>query len=89
MSDHRFSNRETRIKRREERNLFRRKLLPIAWAISTIGFAGLLILVAYYLLYDEWPYQWAGPCIALAVLPMILTLVGWSRGHNSGRLEEP
>jgi len=41
------------------------------------------------LLYDEWPYQWAGPCIALAVLPMILTLVGWSRGHNSGRLEEP
>jgi uncharacterized BrkB/YihY/UPF0761 family membrane protein len=89
MSIRRFSNRETRIKRREERNLFRRKLLPIAWAISTVGFVGLLILVAYYLLYGEWPYQWSGPFITLAVLPLILTLVGWSRGHNSGRLEEP
>ena len=89
MSDHPFSNRETRIKRREERNLFRRKLLPIAWAISTIGFAGLLIAVAYYLLYDEWPYQLAGPFLALAVLPFVLTLVSWSRGHHSDRLEEP
>ena len=89
MSDHSFSNRETRIKRREERNLFRRKLLPIAWTISIVGFVGLLVAVAYYLIYDEWPYQWTGPCIALAILPVILTLVGWSRGHNSSRLEEP
>ena len=89
MSDHRFSNRETRIKRREERNLFRRKLLPISWAISSIGVAGLLIAVAYYFLYGEWPYEWSGPFIALAVLPMVLTLVGWSRGHHSDQLEEP
>jgi len=89
MSEHPFSNRETRIKRREERNLFRRKLLPLAWAISTIGYAGLLILVAYYLLYSEWPYNWAGPFIFLAILPLVLTLVSWSRGHHSDRLEEP
>lgn len=89
MSDHPFSNRETRIQRREERNLFRRKLLPIAWAISTIGFAGLLILGAYYLLYSEWLYDWAGLFIAVAILPFVLTLVSWSRGHNSDRLEEP
>ena len=89
MSDHPFSNRETRIKRREERNLFRRKLLPITWAISTIGFAGLLILGAYYLLYSEWLYDLAGLFIAIAILPFVLTLVSWSRGHNSNRLEEP
>ncbi|MEX1045461.1 MAG: hypothetical protein WEC73_04975 [Chthoniobacterales bacterium] len=89
MSDHPFSNRETRIKRREERNLFRRKLLPLAWVISTLGVAGLLILGAYYLLYDEWLYQYAGLAITLAILPVALTLVGWLRGHRNDRLEEP
>lgn len=89
MSNHSFSNRETRIKRREERNLFRRKLLPLTWAISTIGLAGLLILGAYYLLYNEWLYQIAGLFITLAILPLVMTLVSWSRGHQSNRLEEP
>lgn len=89
MSDHPFSNRETRIKRREERNLFRRKLLPVTWAISTIGVAGLLILGAYYLLYNEWLYQIAGLFIMLTILPLVMTLVSWSRGHHSNRLEEP
>lgn len=89
MSDHPFTNRETRIRRREERNLFRRKLLPLTWAVSTIGFAGLLVLGGYYLIYGEWLYQIAGLFIALAVLPFVMTLVAWSRGHNSDRLEEP
>lgn len=89
MSNHPFTNRETRIKRREERNLFRRKLLPLAWAISTIGFAGLLILGAYYLLYGEWLFQYAGLAVAVAILPLVLTCVGWLRGHNNHRLEEP
>lgn len=89
MSEHPFSNRETRIKRREERNTFRRNLLPIAWFLSVGGFATLLILAAYFLLYGEWLYQYAGLGIALAVLPVVLTIVGWLRGHNSDRLEEP
>ena len=89
MSNHPFTNRETRIKRREERNLFRRKLLPLAWAISTIGFAGLLILGAYYLLYGEWLFQYAGLAVAVAILPLVLTCVGWLRGHSNHRLEEP
>jgi hypothetical protein len=89
VSDHPFTNRETRIKRREERNMFRRRLLPLAWALSFVGYAGLLILGAYLLLYGEWLYQYAGLFIALAVLPFVLTLVSWLRGHNSNRLEEP
>ena len=89
MSDHPFDNRETRIKRREERNTFRRKLLPIAWVVSTGGFAGLLILSGYLFFYGEWLYQYAGLFIALAILPFVLTLVSWLRGHHSDRLEEP
>ena len=89
VSNHPFTNRETRIKRREERNMFRRRLLPLAWALSLVGFAGLLILGAYLLLYGEWLYQYAGLAITLAILPFILTLVSWLRGHNSNRLEEP
>jgi ABC-type multidrug transport system fused ATPase/permease subunit len=89
MSIHPFDNRETRIRRREERNTFRRSLLPLAWAVSVVGFAGLIILGAYLLLYGEWLYQIAGLFIALAVLPFVLTLVSWLRGHHSHRLEEP
>jgi hypothetical protein len=89
MSEHPFTNRETRIKRREERNLFRRKLLPLAWVTSTLGVAGLIILGAYYLLYGEWLYQYAGLPIALIILPVALTLVSWLRGHRNHRLEEP
>lgn len=89
MSQHSFDNRETRIKRREERNTFRRKLLPIAWMLSIGGYAGLVILGGYFLLYGEWLYQYAGLSIALAILPVALTLVGWLRGHHSERLEEP
>ena len=89
MRDHPFNNRETRIKRREERNTFRRKLLPIAWVVSIGGFVGLLILSGYLFFYGEWLYQYAGLFIALAILPLVLTLVSCLRGHHSDRLEEP
>lgn len=89
MSYHPFDNRETRIKRREERNTFRRKLLPIAWVFSIGGFAGLVILGGYFLIYGEWLYQYAGLSIALAILPIVMTCVGWLRGHHSDQLEEP
>jgi len=89
MAFERFKNREVRIRRREERNTFRRKLLPIAWAIAPIGVVGLLVIGAYYLLYGEWLYQFIGLALALTFLPFVLTLVGWLRGHYSNRLEEP
>ena len=76
VSDHPFTNRETRIKRREERNMFRRRLLPLAWALSFVGYAGLLILGAYLLLYGEWLYQYAGLFIATGGSNMEPGLVG-------------
>jgi lipid-A-disaccharide synthase-like uncharacterized protein len=89
MSQHPFTNRERRLRRREERNLFRRKLLPLTWFISALGSVGVLVLVGYYLIHGEWLYQFAGLFIALAVLPLIMTAVGWLRGHHNDRLEEP
>lgn len=56
---------------------------------SFAGFAGLLILDGYFLLHGEWLYQYAGLCLALAILPFVLALVSWLRGHRSDRLEEP
>jgi hypothetical protein len=85
----RFKNREKRIKRREERNTFRRKLMPMAWAISPVGLVGLLIIGAYWLLYGEWLYQFIGLALGLTLLPIVLGLVGWLRGHTSDALEEP
>lgn len=89
MAFQRFKNREVRIKRREERNLFRRKLLPIAWVIAAFGATGLLIIGAYRLLYDAWPYQVVGFAVTLTVLPLVLGIVGWLRGHTSDQLDEP
>lgn len=85
----RFKNREVRIQRREERNTFRRRLLPLAWAIAPVGLIGLAIIAAYYLLYGEWLYQFVGLALALTALPIVLTIVGWLRGHWSDKLEEP
>lgn len=85
----RFRNREVRIKRREERNTFRRKLLPMAWAIAPVGLVGLIIIGAYHLLYHEWLYQFIGLALALTILPVILSVIGWLRGHSSDSLEEP
>ncbi len=89
MSNHPFSQRETRINRREERNLFRRRLIPIAWIVSAVGWAGLLVATGAWLIYGEWPYSFAGLFAALAALPFVLIVVGWLRGHRSDRLEEP
>jgi len=33
--------------------------------------------------------KYAGLCLALAILPFVLALVSWLRGHRSDRLEEP
>ena len=89
MAFQRFKNREVRIKRREERNTFRRKLLPMAWAIAPIGFVGLLIIGAYRLIYGDWLYQFIGLALGLSFLPILLGFVGWLRGHTSDDLEEP
>lgn len=89
MSKHPFSDRETRINRREERNLFRQRLLPLAWVLAAAGGAGLLVAAGTWLIHGEWPYSFAGPFAALAVLPFVLLAVGWMRGHHSRRLEEP
>jgi Kef-type K+ transport system membrane component KefB len=85
----RFKNREVRIKRREERNTFRRKLLPMAWAIAPVGVVSLIIIGSYYLLYGEWLYQFIGLALALTSLPIVLSMVSWLRGHGSNELEEP
>ena len=89
MSNHPLSDRETRIGRREERNLFRRRLLPLAWVLAAMGGLGLVASCGHFLLYDEWPYQVSGLFLALAVLPFVLIVIGFLRGHYSSRLEEP
>lgn len=89
MAFQRFRNRELRIQRREERNFFRRRLLPIAWVVAAFGATGLLIVGAYRLLYEVWPYQFAGLAATLTVLPLVLGIVGWLRGHTSDQLDEP
>lgn len=86
---HVFSNREKRIKRREERNLFRYRLMPLAWIIALIGVAGLLVATGTWLIYGTWPYRFAGPFAALTILPFVLMVVSFLRGHHSKRLEEP
>jgi hypothetical protein len=85
----RFTNRETRIQRREERNMFRRRLLPLAWVAAGFGAFGLAGCGLYLLVEGEWPWQVAGLFIALVVLPLVLGFVGLLRGHRSKHLEVP
>ena len=89
MSNHPLAHRETRIQRREERNLFRRRLLPLAWVLCVFGLLGLLASGMHLLIYDEWPYHVSGLFVALTSLPFALMIIGFFRGHYSQRLHEP
>lgn len=90
MSKHVFStNRQMRIDRREERNLFRRRLLPLAWVLAVLGVVGLLVSYSSYLIHGEWPYSVSGLFVALVAFPLVLLVIGWLRGHGNHRLEEP
>jgi drug/metabolite transporter (DMT)-like permease len=84
-----LSNRETRLNRREERNLFRRRLLPLAWAMAGFGGVGLVVVVCYYMIEGNWPGQLAGIFLGLVILPFSLLLVSFVRGHHSRHLDEP
>ena len=89
MVKHPLADRETRIQRREERNLFKRRLLPLAWVLGALGLLGLLASGLHLLIYDEWPYQVSGLFVALTSLPFVLIVIGFFRGHYSDRLHEP
>lgn len=89
MSNHAFSDRETRIQRREERNLFRRRLLPLAWVLCALGMLGILASWMHLLIYEQWPYHVSGLFVALVALPFILIIIGFLRGHYNHRLHEP
>ncbi len=69
--------------------MFRRRLLPLGWACAGFGAFGLAGSGLYLLVEGEWPWQIAGLFIALVVLPLVLALVGFLRGHQSNNLEEP
>ncbi len=85
----RFRNRERRIRRREERNLFRGKLLPIAWGLSSLGMIGLFVVIVEYFAYGEWLSQLVGLSVMLTFFPILLIIISWVRGHSSRELEEP
>jgi hypothetical protein len=89
VSFHTFPDRQTRINRREERNLFRRRLLPLAWAICGLGAFGLLGTGGYYFVTGDWPRQLGGIFVALAILPFTLLAIAFLRGHHSRHLDEP
>ncbi len=61
----------------------------MAWVVCAVGSAGLLMAAGDYLIHGEWPYHYAGLFTAFAVLPFVLIAVGWLRGHNNRRIEEP
>ena len=89
MRSERFRDRGRRLSRREERNLFRGKLLPIAWGLSSIGMIGLFIVIVQYLAHGEWLRQLVGLSVLLTFLPLVLIILGWVRGHSNHDLEEP
>lgn len=84
-----FDNRQTRIDRREERNLFRRRLMPVAWFIGVLGSLGLLAAFGFFWLHEEWPHEIAGIFGMMASLPAILLVLSFLRGHHRSKLDEP
>ena len=61
----------------------------MAWAVSLLGWVGLMVMGVYFLINGVWPYQFNGLSWGLVLLPIILSILSWMRGHHNPELEEP
>lgn len=61
----------------------------MAWAVSLLGWVALMVMGMAFLIDGEWPRQFNALSWGLVLLPIVLSIVGWIRGHHNPELEEP
>jgi len=85
----RFSQRNTRLARQRECEVFRAFFMPLSTLIGFVGLLGIVLVALDYHLNQRWETTaFAAAAIATA-LPLVLFLFRWMRGHFNRQLERP
>ena len=85
----RFSQRPKRIARRTEKERFERSVMPAAFMCVPIGVALLIAGALTYLIYDDVFTELLVLGVAVFLMPLVLTVYRFVRGHFSRQLNEP
>jgi hypothetical protein len=89
MTDRRFKDRPKRLARRAEREKFDRMVMPAALICLPLAVAILMAAGLSYVVYDSFPREMFGLGVALFLIPLILMVFRFVRGHFSSSLHEP
>jgi ABC-type xylose transport system permease subunit len=89
MTDRRFRDRPKRLARRAEREKFDRMVMPAAFICVPLAVAILLAAGLSYVIYGLFPREIFGLGMAVLVIPLILLVFRFMRGHFSSSLHEP
>lgn len=85
----RFSQRNTRLQRQRESDVFRTALMPISTLIGFIGVLAMLVVYLDYALNRRWEGEAFAVAVAAAALPLLLFVIRWVRGHFNRQLRNP
>ena len=85
----RFSHRSTRLARQRESAAFRTVLMPVSTLIGVIGLLGVALILFDNLVNQRWEAEAFAAAVTAALLPIVLLLYRWLRGHFNRQLESP
>lgn len=85
----RFSHRSTRLARQRESAVFRSVLMPVSTLIGMIGLLAVALILFDHLINNRWEAEAFAVATTAAILPIVLLLYRWMRGHFNRQLENP
>ena len=85
----RFSHRPTRLARQRESETFRQFLMPLSTLIGLVGLLGMVLVGLDHHLNHRWEAAAFAAAASVTVLPIIIFLFRWVRGHFNRQLENP
>ena len=84
----RFTHRSKRLSRQRESAVFRSVLMPLGMLVGFIGLLILGLILFDHLVNQGWEAEAFVVAASASLLPVILFLFRWMRGHFNRQLED-
>ena len=85
----RFTHRPTRLARQRESEVFRGVLMPVSTLVGFIGLLAVALILFDHLINNRWESEAFAVSVLAAILPVVLLLFRWMRGHFNPELKNP
>ena len=84
----RFTHRSNRLSRQRESAIFRSVLMPLGMLVGFIGLLILGLILFDHLVNQGWEAEAFVVAVSASLLPVVLFLFRWTRGHFNRQLED-